>query len=148
MADIGRPPKFKTPEEMQKAIDKFFDDCDNRIKQIITKRGDLIDTVVPAPYTMSGLAMALGMSRQALVTYSHKDTFLDTIRAARSRCEKDIENRLMETTNQTGAIFVLKNNFGWRDQLDLEHSGNGDKAAVQVSFVDSGGDDVPEDDDE
>lgn len=121
---VGRPLQYKTVEEMQAAIDEYFDYCDSRIKQIHTKEGTEMAITHPAPYTMSGLARRLGLSRQALAEYSHRAQFGDAIKAARERVQEDIETRLMETSNQTGAIFNLKNNFGWRDKTETEHSGS------------------------
>lgn len=119
---VGRPLTYKTVDELQKAIDEYFDYCDNRIKQIYTKEGETVAITHPAPYTMSGLARALGLSRQALSEYSHKEQFGDAIKAARDRVQEDIETRLMETSNQSGAIFNLKNNFGWKDKTESEIS--------------------------
>jgi len=137
-APNGRPPKFKTVKDMQTAIDDYFDECDNRIKEIHTKEGDGFAITVPEPYTMAGLAYALDMSRQALIDYTHKDGFLDAIKKARARVERDVERRLMEGQNQTGAIFNLKNNFGWRDKTEIDHTTKGDKinAPAERTVVD------------
>jgi hypothetical protein len=112
----GRPVLFKTPEELQEKIDEYFRFCDARIKTIFDPRTNKEAIInYPAPYTMSGLARRLGIDRQTLVNYSNKEEFFDTIREARQRVEEDIENRLMETKNEKGAMFNLKNNFGWKD---------------------------------
>lgn len=120
----GRPPLYDSPEKMQDVIDEYFAECDNRIKEIHTKEGDSVGVNVPEPYTMSGLAYALGMSRQTVIDYKNKDEFLDTIKRARARVERDVERRLMEgTTGAAGPIFNLKNNFSWRDKSEVESSG-------------------------
>lgn len=124
---VGKPLRFKTVEELQIAVDDYFNYCDNRVKTVYkSEGGEAYGINSPAPYTMSGLARALGISRQALSEYSHREHYGDTIKAARERVQEDIETRLMETSNQSGAIFNLKNNFGWRDKTeqDLTHSGN------------------------
>jgi hypothetical protein len=133
----GRPLQYKTVEELQSAIDDYFDYCDNRIKQIHTKEGETVAITHPAPYTMSGLARRLGLSRQALSEYSHREQFGDAIKAAREKVQEDIETRLMETSNQSGAIFNLKNNFGWKDKTETDITTGGDKLnAALVEFVD------------
>ena len=68
---------------------------------------------------MSGLALALGVDRKTLLTYSKKDEFLPTIKEAKERVHQDVETRLMEK-NATGAIFNLKNNFDWKDKSEVE----------------------------
>lgn len=125
---VGRPLAYKTVAELQASIDEYFSWCDNRIKQIHTKEGTEIAINHPAPYTMSGLARRLDLSRQALMEYSHRDKFGDAIKAAREKVQEDVETRLMETSNQTGAIFNLKNNFGWKDKSEQDIN-----ASVQVT---------------
>ncbi len=113
----GRPLQYKTVEELQSAVDEYFAFCDNRITQIYSKEvGDNVPISFPAPYTMSGLARAIGLSRQALSEYNHREQFGDAIKKARARVEEDIETRLLEGRSPAGAIFNLKNNFGWMDQ--------------------------------
>lgn len=140
----GRPLTFKTVEELKSVIDEYFDFCDSRIKEIHTKEGDVIAITHPAPYTMSGLARRLDISRDTLVNYSNRELFSDTIKEARDRVQEDIETRLMETSNQSGAIFNLKNNFGWKDKREVEHDVNLDKTREKIgAFLDDTDD--PED---
>ena len=103
----GRPPKYKAKEEMQKKINKYFEECDYKNE----------------PYTVTGLAMALDMSRQALVNYEGKDEFVDTIKKAKMKVEEYLERRLIRDSSVTGIIFNLKNNYDWRDKQEIEHSG-------------------------
>lgn len=105
----GRPVKYKTPEDMQELIDGFFADCVEK---------ELHPTV-------TGLALALDLTREGLIHYENKDNpgFADTIKKAKLRVEAHIEQRLF-FNNPTGCIFNLKNNFGWKDKTEREHSGN------------------------
>ncbi len=118
----GRPPTFTSVEEMQKKIDEYFDYCDNRTKDIfIPKLGDHVTMNDPEPYTMSGLAYFLGMSRRSLVDYAHKDKFSKIVKRARRRVEYDIERRMNDKNTFTpGLIFNAKNNFGWQDKSEVE----------------------------
>jgi hypothetical protein len=102
----GRPVKYKTATEMQKAIDAYFAECEIKEK----------------PLTIVGLAYALNLSRQGLLEYSAKDAFSDTVKRAKQRVEMHLEERL-DGAAPTGAIFNLKNNFGWKDQSETKHSG-------------------------
>lgn len=122
----GRPPLYNTVEELQKVIDEYFDWCDDRLVQGWNdKTNTQFAYIKPAPYTMSGLARRLGMSRQALSEYSHKDEFGDAIMRARDKVQEDIENRLMETRNEKGAMFNLTNNFGWRTKNETDITSGG-----------------------
>jgi len=120
--DTGPPMKYQTTEAMQVAIDEYFDFCDNRIEKIYSAKADgVIEIFNPAPYTMSGLARRLGLSRQALSEYKKLELFGDTICEAREKVHEDVENRLMEK-NHAGAKFNLLNNFGWRDRTEYKIS--------------------------
>lgn len=120
---VGRPLAFKSVEELQAKIDEYFEWCDNRTIESWTEKQGKKIVNVPAPYTMSGLARRLNISRETLVQYSHKDKFSDALICAREKVQEDVENRLMETKNEKGAMFNLKNNFGWKDKSETEHSG-------------------------
>lgn len=117
----GRPLKFKTPEDMQAAIDAYFKACDEHIIEY-EKDGKVIKLHKPEPYTMTGLAIALGFdSRQSLINYKNRTQFLDTIKKARLKVEDQVE-RLMLTSSGVvaGIIFNAKNNFGWVDKTEQE----------------------------
>ena len=142
---VGRPLQYKTLGDLQSAISEYFSYCDNRTKSVFVKDlGDNIEVSMPAPYTMSGLARKLGLSRQALNEYSHREQFGDAIKEARDRVQEDIETRLMETSNQSGAIFNLKNNFGWKDKTEQDLTTNGEPLnTALVQFVDGSNKDKP-----
>ena len=108
----GRPPKYANVKEVQDIINTYFD-TDAYIEDG--------DKKIFAP-TMSGLAYALDLSRQGLLNYEKKDEFFDTIKKARQRVEVSLEQRLA-SNNVAGTIFNLKNNFGWKDKTETEHSG-------------------------
>jgi hypothetical protein len=117
---VGKPPAFTSPEQLQKLIDAYFAKCDARVSTRFDKDGEPISTLNPEPYTMSGLALSMGFDRQTILNYSKKDEYVGTIKAARQKVEADVERRLMETSNQTGAIFNLKNNFAWVDKQESD----------------------------
>lgn len=134
----GRPLTFKTPEELQAVIDEYFNWCDNRTKNVYIKEaGDNVPISFPAPYTMSGLARRLGITRQTLVNYGNKELFFDTVRDARDRVQEDVETRLMETSNQSGAQFSLKNNFNWKEKTEIDVNASFDKTRAKIGdFLD------------
>jgi len=141
----GRPPLYTNAEDLSYIIDEYFDYCDNRIQQIYSAKADgVIEVMNPAPYTMAGLALRLGMDRRSLLNYSKKDEFFLTIKAARDRVEADVEERMNDKQTFTpGLIFNAKNNFGWIDKTEQDVTSNGNTLApVLVQFV---GDDDPTD---
>lgn len=118
---MARPKIYDTPKKMQKAIDKYFDDCqgkpllDDNGDVLTDKKGNPILIGARAP-TITGLALALGFnSRQALLNYQARPEFNDTITRAKTRCEEYAESRLYDRDGARGAEFSLKYNFKWED---------------------------------
>ena len=123
----GRPPKYKTKEEMQAKIDEYFESCegkpilDDEGKPICDKYGNVI-LIGAKPFTITGLALALGLnSRQALLNYQGREEFNDTITRAKTRVEQYAEERLFDKDGANGAKFSLANNFeGWKERQSIE----------------------------
>lgn len=109
---VGRPVKYETPEEMQKLVDEYFE------KGAYVEVGDKMEF---RP-TVTGLALALDLTREGLCSYSGKKEFSDTVKKAKARVELAIEQKLYGNS-VAGLIFNLKNNFGWKDKTETEHSG-------------------------
>lgn len=116
----GRPLKYESVEEMQKDIDKYFTDCDEQGK----------------PYTVSGLAYALGTNRQTLLNYEAKEGFFDTIKGAKAKIETFNEEMLYsKEVPTTGVIFNLKNNYGWKDTQAIEADVNSN-VDIKIELID------------
>ncbi len=109
----GRPRRYKSPDEMQVAIDKYFED---------NKKP-----------TICGLAIGLGFcQRSALLTYEgYSKEFYNTTKRAKLRVEAGYEEDL-RSNHATGAIFALKN-FDWTDKREYQHTGD-----MKVNIVNYG----------
>lgn len=119
----GRPLIFKNKEELQIAIDKYFEECRTHKKKIVTKSLDTIEIDDPLVPTIAGLAYALNTSRQTIYNYSERDEFFDTIKKSRDYVLSEMESKLVNSDSQvTGAIFLAKN-YGYSDKQEIEHSG-------------------------
>ena len=117
---VGRPPKFKTKEEIEVLIKKYFEECEgvpflDENGMPMMYKGEIIYKKKPKPPTVTGLALALGfLSRQALLEYQGKKEFHDTITRAKLVIEEYTERRLFDRDGSNGAKFSLMNNFkGW-----------------------------------
>lgn len=105
MANVGRPLKYTSVEDMQVLIDAYFKDCDEN------KR----------PYTVSGLAFALECSRSTLMDYQGKDKYSNTILRAKDKCELFSAELLLKKEGSTkGVEFNLSNNHRWADKQVIE----------------------------
>lgn len=142
---MSRPAKFSTADEMLVAIEEYFVKCRGYILTAKNKKGIekpvlsfgkpiTVDKCAP---TMAGLAVALGMSRQALNAYKGKKEFREVIDYARTLVEAEYEQALFEK-NAQGAKFALMNNFdGWAEKVEQKSTTDlnmkldpADKAAV------------------
>ena len=118
----GRPAKYENPEDMQKIIVEYFNECEK-------------DNKKP---TVSGLGYVLGMSRKQLLEYENcidkenvfarfddsvKLGFRNTIKDAKRFIESCLEDKLINgNTTPIGLIFALKNNYGWVDKQEIEQT--------------------------
>lgn len=99
----GRPRKYSSPQELERVVDLYFDDCDEQDR----------------PYTVTGLALALGVTRDQLLKYQVLPEFEDAIKRAKQRVAAYAEEQLYRRNGQVaGIIFSLKNNFGWKDSFE------------------------------
>lgn len=116
----GRPPKYKDGEELQKAIDRYFEECPDK-RVVVAGEG----TIEMPCYTITGLALYLGFeSRQSLYDYGNRNEYSYIIKRSQTRVEQEYEKKLHDGSC-TGAIFALKN-MGWKDKTETEHSGKVD----------------------
>jgi len=124
----GRPRKFSSPEQMQGTIDAYFALCDIRTRQVVTgpPANRKVETVTsPEPYTVQGLAVALGLTTEGLREYEAREEFSGTIKSAKARIEANKVRHMLDGDGYgPGYIFDLKNNHGWKDQQQIEHSGS------------------------
>lgn len=104
--------KIKTIKAMQEAVDRYFAETKT---SVIARDGGV--SYVPGPFTVTGLALAMGLTRMSLLRYECRPEFRDTVMRAKARVEEFAESKLYDRGAATGAKFALSNNFeGWREQ--------------------------------
>lgn len=135
---MARPPKYKTVEELQAAVDKYFSDCEGKPlvdadgSPVLNKWGEAV-IVGAKPPTVTGLALALGFAtRKSLIDYQAKKEFLHTITRAKSRCEEYAESRLFDKDGANGARFSLEQNFRWGKDGKGEENESGVRVIIDV----------------
>jgi hypothetical protein len=131
---VGRPLKFPTPEILNKKIREYFVSCwsqkldmfGNPIfkKDANGKKTDQPVLTQHRPYTITGLALALGTSREVLLNYKERDEYTDSIKKALETCHNFAEEQLYVGKNPAGVIFNLKNNYKWKDESKIETDGH------------------------
>lgn len=128
MSKTGRPLKFKSLKEIQTLIDAYFAECDPHVIEIQeVKNNEVFFKKIMSeqkPYTITGLALALDTSRETLINYEEREEFFDAIKKAKMKCQNYAENYLFSGKNPIGPIFNLKNNYGWKDEIENNVNGN------------------------
>jgi hypothetical protein len=107
----GRPPIWISPQVLQKLVDNYFESEKH--------------------VTLSGLALALDISRISLYRYEKKGEFCYIIKKAREKVEKHYEELLIYGERPTGVIFALKN-MGWTDRLETDLTTKGKELPVPI----------------
>lgn len=130
--------RLVSPEYLKTMIDEYFDSCNGPLidkygQPQYDRNGNLIRVQI-RPWTLSGLALYLGLSTPALKRYekSQIDTILDEMRIkttdkqtfamvlaqAKQKVEMGAETRLYDSEGFRGAQFVLNNGFRWISQKE------------------------------
>lgn len=139
----GQKRRFMSPQHLQSMIDEYFESCNGPLLDrygnlVYDKDGRLVKTQVE-PWTVSGLALYLGVSTNTLKKYrqgmiddlltemkADTDdymTFSSVVLRARQKIEGYAEKRLYDKDGQYGARFVLDNAFGWiskKEQAEID----------------------------
>ena len=114
--------KYKDEKELAKGIEEYFEDCKKREK----------------PYTMSGLANWLGITRQTLINYGKWEKYFTLKKKAKERVQQQIEENILDGTfNTTAGIFNLKANYKWDDGNKVNVSINHPKTEKVEDIVDN-----------
>ena len=121
----GRPLKYQTAEELQAAVDNYFAECDNRIivKQHAHSKG-ITKVETPTPYTIAGLARALGVDRDTINNYSKRDEYFGIITGARDKIqESNLTLGLLGCHDSKLAALNLASNYGYSTKSEVNQSG-------------------------
>ena len=131
----GGKRRFFSPEHLQCMVNEYFESCngpliDRQGNLVYDQMGNLVKTQVK-PFTLSGLALYLGLSTETLRKYrlGRLDTLLDEMKAetddtltfsrvisnAKQRIEAYAEGRLYDKDGSNGARFVLDCCYNWVD---------------------------------
>ena len=104
----GRPPFYKTPEEMQIKIDEYFVYCEE------SERIPLLGEI----------AYWLGFeSRQSLWDYLQKDDFSYTIRRIKQKCENELNQMaLLGKANPQIAKLNLMTNYDFKEKSETDNN--------------------------
>ncbi len=145
---VGRPSLYSDKEIFAKRVDDYFNSITLDVPRVtlntigyedVEKQKPIYEQVpvlnndgvqiIDVKYfehpSMLGLALFLDIHKDTLNEYAKDPKFSVSIKKARQKIEKYLETELYRGQGQvTGIIFNLKNNFGWVDKQETEHSGS------------------------
>ncbi len=98
-----------TPSTLQRRCDEYFD-------SVKKKKGTA---------SITGLALHLGCTRKNISDYIKTDAYGKILEKAKLQCENILEEKMINGTPPTGIIFILKNNYGWKDKVEVDQTING-----------------------
>lgn len=130
----GQKSAFNSPIKLQEAVDEYFDSCfgfmyDKNGNIKYDRNGEPI-RYQNKPFTVSGLALAIGVSTKTLNRYCTGNfdiefdddpmtkTYKQILVEAKQKIESFAESRLYDKEGQLGARFVLDSSFGWCTQKE------------------------------
>jgi len=104
----GRPPVWKSPEELQSKVNAYFADCESRERK-------------PC---IAGLAYWCDVDRHTIYNYEEKTEYFHIIKKARDYILAGLEETMIHGEGGGGAIFLAKN-YGYTDQRNIVHDVQG-----------------------
>lgn len=129
---MGRKKKY-TDKAFAHAVRQYFDGiscteaaCRPDGTKILSDAGEpVLLTSYLTPPGITALCLALGIDRTTWHNYAAQDGKKDTCEWARQKIEAFLEHELV--TRKKGSLrgvqFSLEHNYGWRERLDVKHTG-------------------------
>jgi hypothetical protein len=128
---LPRMPRSKKqidPADFAKKAAKYFHDCDRGLATAACAKCDIVfgdDYCLSCtkkkvkPYTVSGLCLALGITKKRFAILKKDKAFADAVEMALLKIEAYIEeNSISGDIAGTLALALLKEHFGWGEKSD------------------------------
>lgn len=112
---VGRPRKWQSPQELVELINNY------------------LEATPFEEWSVTGLALTLGTSKQLLIDYQKREEFREVINEAKLLIEHSYELSLRKN-GRTGDIFALKN-FDWRDRTEQDITSDGKPIIMDSSLI-------------
>ncbi len=138
----GRKKAFKTPAELWTAACKYFKHVDdnpwikNEVIKTGTDAGKILEVPTARPYTIHGLCLFIGITRQALDNYGKKDeykAYFAVVEQIREVCyTQKFEGATVGTFNSN----IIARDLGLVDKQHTEHSGKIDFSSMSDEDLD------------
>lgn len=132
----NREKAFPSPQNLEAKCNEYFASC---LGPVFDKHGEIVRNdegnivyTQKKPYTISGLALYLGVSTETIRQYGKgimddlgfeslddPDSYRNVIKRAKQRIEEYAEGRLYDRDGFNGAQLVLNTGFHWRTSKEV-----------------------------
>ena len=149
---VGRPRSY-TPQKLARAINRYFSSI-SREREIWEKTPDGEDENGKTIYktvrvinslgepateieyfvkpSIAGLCAFLHIHRDTWNSYSHDEDYRDICAAASGEIEAYLCSQLGNGKGDSGIIFNLTHNYGWKNRIELEAGEHTRKAVANI----------------
>ncbi len=120
--------KMMDPTMFAKRAAAYFRDCDHGVasaacdtcsEEFGDDKCEICRKKKKRPYTISGLCLAIGITKREFVNLKKNKCFSDAVEMALLKIEAYIEeNSIAGAINGTLALAILKEHFGWGEKDD------------------------------
>ena len=113
---------YQTPEELQEAIDDYFQTCkEGKKREILTKKGEVVEIIQEIPLNIADLAYHLGFAdRQSIQDYGKREDFTFIISRARLYIEGDnVRKGLTGEYDAKTNNLNLISNYGYSQKVEI-----------------------------
>ena len=114
--NVGNPPKYTNWEQLLEKALEYFQWCDDIRK---------------SKYNEAHLRMWLGFTRKNWYNYKNHPEYCNAIDFIDSYMEGDTDDKLMWAGSTQGAIFRLKNKYGWTDETTQNQNQRIEKVIIE-----------------
>lgn len=135
--------KYDNVQELDKAIDEYFEICEgkpirdpNTNTIVLDKNGNPQYVVFPEPPTIEGLAVYLNVDPKTITNYAHKEDYFPTINRARMKILAYNSKRMFDRDGVNGAKFNQINNSERMGGLKYAEKVEQDINIAPITFVD------------
>jgi hypothetical protein len=143
LGNSGRSMQYNSACELENHINEYFNWCDDNPiieQQWVGKEGTEVLKKKQRPYTIEGLGLHLGVTRQTLLNYTKLEgyeEFFDILLRARQRIvNNNITYGMTGDYNANIVKFSLVNNSEYKEKSETEIKGNLNTNIIGFQFTD------------
>lgn len=117
----GRPRAFKSPKDMAEKIAEWLEAVEARVREIVTKKGEVVEINSPAPILVESFCDFCGITKQTFYKYREMPKYAPLADFVRQKVEKYLAETCVEGPSGNKADFILRNAFGdaWKETSEV-----------------------------